>query len=313
MLAKKIRQKGIYGTVRAILRRIDLTILRLMAYHELKKLEFKIDFKYEGSIIVRLPQASFLESLLNIGGLGARNADYSKRPSKEVLLRRIVFELYQTGYIDNTCSIIDIGSYIADNSIVWAQFLSGAAKVIAIDPSSKNIQYSKIVAEINGVRNINFVQSVCAEAAGIKLDFDGSIDHTSFRKSVSDTAIESTTIDEIIYKDESKVGFFHIDVEGFEFEVILGSQNVIKRDLPVIIFEQHISKEKVSNISEYLNQFGYQIFIINEVLPECDLDCRNFLAIPPDRDVPKLSTFEQFEGRKLGIYNAIIGDPIIAL
>jgi hypothetical protein len=83
--------------------------------------------------------------------------------------------------------------------------------------------------------------------------------------------------------------------------------------LPVILFEQHISKEKVSEVISYLKNFGYRIFMINEVVPDSDLDCRNFLALPSEKGVLKLSTFEQSDGRDLGIFSAVIGETIVEL
>jgi len=60
--------------------------------------------------------------------------------------------MYKNDYIKSNESIIDIGSWIGDNSIVWATYLNAAAVVFAIDPSSKNLLYCKMVAEINNIK-----------------------------------------------------------------------------------------------------------------------------------------------------------------
>ena len=51
--------------------------------------------------------------------------------------------------------------------------------------------------------------------------------------------------------------------------------------------------------------------MINEVLPGCSLDCRNFLAFPARKGMPKLSAFEQSNGKKLGVYSAAIGGVLL--
>ena len=317
MLIKKIRNKGLFGTLKAMLKRFELSIKapiwRLVQYRNLKLNNFSVNFVHEGSKIVKIPQVPFLKVLFGIGILVKRNSRYIARPYAEVLLRKIIYELYQSGYIDNTLSIIDIGSWISDNSIVWAQFLSEEGRVFAIDPCPDNIAYGKTLANLNHVENIKFVQTVCAEKPGIKLDFDGSIDMASFKKSTSNRYIESSTIDQIITKNEASIGLFHVDVEGFELAVLKGAECVIKRDSPVILFEQHISKEKVSEVISYLKNFNYRIFMINEVIPGCSLDCRNFLAFPSGKGVPELSTFDQSDGFQLGIYSAVIGETIIEI
>ena len=317
MIFQKFIDKEFFGSLISILKRLKskvvVTINRLEIYRKIKRSNYIIDFVNEGSIQVCLPKVSSLEILLGNGVLVNRNVDYQTRPFAEVLLRKTIYELYQTGYIRRDLSVIDIGSWISDNTIVWSRYLSGAAKVIAIDPSHDNITYGQELAKINKIENIRFVQAVCADKSGIKLDFDGSIDHASFKVSSTQNYILSTTIDEIMAKDCLPVGLFHVDVEGFELSVLKGAMSLITRDLPVISFEQHISKENVNEISSFLKSFNYRIFMVNEVLPGCELDCRNFLAFPSERGLPKLTSFDQKNGRDFGIYSAVIGDVLIEI
>jgi FkbM family methyltransferase len=317
MIFQKFIDKVFFSLLIPILRKLKSKIVvttnRLEIYHKIKHSNYIIDFVNEGSIQVRLPKVSSLEILLGNGVLVNRNVDYQTRPFAEVLLRKTIYELYQTEYISRDLSVIDIGSWISDNTIVWSRYLSGAAKIIAIDPSHDNIKYGQKLAKINKIENISFVQAVCADKSGIKLDFDGSIDHASFKVSSSQNHILSTTIDEIMAKDCLPVGLFHVDVEGFELSVLKGALSTITRDLPVISFEQHISKENLYEITSFLKSFNYRIFMVNEVLPGCELDCRNFLAFPSERGLPKLTSFDQKIGRDLGIYSAVIGDVIIEI
>lgn len=317
MIFQKFIDKGFFSLLKPILRKLKSKIVvttnRLEIYHKIKRSNYIIDFVNEGSIQVRLPKVSSLEILLGNGVLVNRNVDYQTRPFAEVLLRKTIYELYQNDYIRRDLSVIDIGSWISDNTIVWSRYLSGAAKVIAIDPSHDNIKYGQELAKINKIENISFVQAVCADKSGIKLDFDGSIDHASFKVSSTQNHILSTTIDEIMAKDSLPIGLFHIDVEGFELSVLKGALSTITRDLPVISFEQHISKENLNEITSLLKGFNYRIFMVNEVLPGCELDCRNFLAFPSDRGLPKLTSFDQKNGRDFGIYSAVIGDTLIEI
>ena len=280
-------------------------------HNYLRKSDFKVNFLYEGSKIVNLPKTSLLESLLTKKNLTENNYTFSHRPSHEVLLRKIIFELYLSGYISNRHSIIDIGCWISDNSIVWSQYLKEEGILFAIDPSTNNISYGKMLAKLNNIQNISFVEAVCAEKVGIKLDYKGKIDHARFLRSTSERYIKSSTLDQIVNKEVKTIGFIHIDVEGYEFNVLKGAENIIKRDMPVITFEQHISKEKVSEIIKYLEELGYKNFMINEVLPGCNYDCRNFISIPSNKEMPNLFEHNQSEGRTHGIYSAVLGKSLI--
>jgi hypothetical protein len=97
----------------------------------------------------------------------------------------------------------------------------------------------------------------------------------------------STTIDHIV--GDSEVGLIHLDVEGSEFEVLVGALDTVKRCNPVIIFEQHLISDKPEKIIDILKQSDYRLMLINEVLPGNKLDCRNFIALPNHIDVEVFS------------------------
>lgn len=288
---------------------------RLEVHRKLRRTNYVVDFVHEGSMQVRLPQPPVLDIILGRGIVVKRNSTYRTRPFAEVLFRKTIYELYESGFIDRELSIVDIGSWISDNSVIWAQYLRGSAEVIAIDPSQGNIEYGKELARVNNLNNIKFVQAVCAETSGIKLDWDGySIDHAAFK--VSDFTrnyMLSDTIDDIIVRCGRSVGFLHLDVEGLELQVLKGSLSMVARDLPVIAFEQHISSENVDSVSSLLRDFNYRVFMVNEVLPGSNLDCRNFLAFPTIKGLPRLNHFIQRDGSSLGIYSAVLGERLLEI
>ena len=54
-------------------------------------------------------------------------------------------------------------------------------------------------------------------------------------------------------------------------------------------------------------------FMVNEVLPGCSLDCRNFLAFDSNNALPKISEFERKSGADMGIYSAVVGGSLIEI
>ena len=303
------KNMSIFDFLKIILNRIE----KLYKYYCLKNKNFSVNFFHEGDTVIKLPKVAFWQTIIGKWSILKRNSDFASRPTSEVLLRKTIYQMYQSGYICSQLSIIDIGCWIADNSIVWSKFLSNNGKVFAIDPSSENLNFGKMIAKINNIENIKWVQAVCAEREGIRLNFDGSIDHTSFYRATSENYLISKSIDSIIMDTRSPIGLLHVDVEGFELSVLKGSKEVILRDRPVISFEQHISKENLEFISKYLKSYNYRIFMINEVLPGNALDCRNFLALPKEKGLPNLKKFKQSRSRSIDIYSATIGPAIIEL
>jgi hypothetical protein len=101
------------------------------------------------------------------------------------------------------------------------------------------------------------------------------------------------------------------DVEGFEEKVILGARSIITKSKPVLIFEQHISNENPSKIIAFLQGHHYEVFMINEVLPKCEYDCRNFIAFSKNKPLPLFPKPLLYKGRSEGIWYASVGEWLI--
>jgi FkbM family methyltransferase len=77
------------------------------------------------------------------------------------------------------------------------------------------------------------------------------------------------------YNFNNEVGFIKIDVEGQEEEVLRGSENLLKKDLPNLLveIEERHKKNSIINVISYLNTFGYSgYFLRNGLL----IDVQNF-------------------------------------
>lgn len=301
--------------LRKIKNLIAALIVRIVRYKELQKNSFIVNFIHEGNIKILLPKLSIGEVIFGYGIYAKKNFYFMGRPHVEILLRKIIFYLYEENYIDSNKSIIDIGSSVADNSLVWAKILFGNGKLFGIDPSLNNINYSKKLSSINNLNNIDWIQAVCSEKKGDKLMIDinpsGASENTSFKIGNSINSLTATTLDEIIYKKNTNIGLIHIDVEGFELKIMKGAKKIIERDRPVLTFEQHISKEDTSHIFQYLKNFGYRIYMINEVITGNRPDCRNFLALHSSKEPISFLNFEEKNLKDLNIFQATIGPGLI--
>jgi FkbM family methyltransferase len=277
-----------------------------------KKLGYTASFELEGGVEIKLPKISAYDGLSKSGrGKIFKVNLFADMPLHEALLRKVVYELFQIGYINCNNSIIDIGCYIGDNSLVWSKLLK-KGNVYAIEGVHDSLHFASNLARINNIDNITFINAICADIPNVPLVSSGSHGGTSFNQSSSGIGQKSTTIDEVIPLDcHGAIDLFHIDVEGFEEKVLLGSKRVIQSSRPVIIFEQHISSENVTPIIKFLEDLEYTVFMINEVLPGNRLDCRNFIAFDSKRPLPKLPNLENPKGMQNNIWFATLGPSIV--
>jgi len=226
-------------------------------------------------------------------GIILKKFAFVRRSHNEVLLREIANLILSLNNKVKNINVIDIGAWIGDNSIVWALKLSKNknCNVIAIDPSKTNIQFISSIKKLNKIENLVAVKALCSSDDNSRYDLvGGNIDMGIFKsekKSSSSNSILSTTIDNLNdeFRRGNKTLLIHLDVEGLEYEVMQGAKRTIERDLPYLIFECHIKLETtiLFKIKRYLQPLNYQIYMINEVLTDCALDCRNFLAVPSDK------------------------------
>jgi FkbM family methyltransferase len=193
----------------------------------------------------------------------------------EVIFRRIISTLLSNHIIRH--NIVDSGAWIGDNAIPWAKQIQQS--VYAIDPSPNNIDYINQMCTINQLQNVKTIQIALSDKTETVTTVD-HIDHCSF-VCPGNTQAYAVSLDDLYLKNSiSDIDFIHLDVEGFESKAIHGSEQLIRRYNPMIAFEQHLHTDLYVELCQYLQDKDYVVYMIDEVMPGCREDCRNFLAIP---------------------------------
>jgi FkbM family methyltransferase len=219
-------------------------------------------FRNDNDVIINLPDHY-------------RTNTFIDRDNHEVLFRRISTWLINNKFIKR--NIIDLGAWIGDNSIPWAKNISGT--VYAIDPSDKNCDFINQVCTLNNITNVVTYQTAISDKKEV-LCTHQSLDHCSFLLH-GDTKVEAVSLDDLYAEGKIvDVDYVHLDVEGMEFKVASGMVNIIDAYHPIVAFEQHLLIDNIGEIVNFFKQRNYMVFLIDEELPECRTDCRNFIAFP---------------------------------
>ena len=229
---------------------------------------------------------------------------FGSRNEHEVMFRRISTYLINQGHIRG--NIVDLGAWIGDNALPWAKNLQmplSAAScgfdtknidtknigpnsvVYAIDPSPDNCQFIRDNASLNNIQNIRVIEKAISDKREVLCTND-DLTHCSF---VSDedsgrNQVKAWSLDDLYVAGEiADVAYIHLDVEGMENRVVAGATKLINTYKPIIAFEQHLEQDPFIELSAHIAEKGYVVYLINEVLPGCRPDCRNFIAFPSDR------------------------------
>ena len=239
---------------------------------------------------------------------------FGSRNEHEVMFRRISTYLINNGHIRG--NIVDLGAWIGDNALPWskslqmppkAEFDTGAedAIVYAIDPSPDNCQFIQDLASLNNIKNIRVIQKAISDKREV-LSTNEDLTHCSF---VSDdnsltkqNQVKAWPLDDLYNAGEiADVAYIHLDVEGMENRVVAGAEKLINTYKPIIAFEQHLEQDPFIELSEHIAAKGYTVYLINEVLPGCRPDCRNFIAFPKTR----------FDSKIAEVLNAHLGQDVL--
>jgi FkbM family methyltransferase len=172
--------------------------------------------------------------------------------------------------------VIDVGANIGWYSLNLSRFLN-QGQVISFEPFSKNYLELQSNLEANRLKNIQ-VFRVGLGNVNEKLQIRyNSDDHNLGMASINlatydySEDIEVKRLDDFdAQMDLKKLKFIKLDIEGFEYEALLGMSETLKTYKPYLLIEQDEnvlqskSVEIVQKMDDFLRALGYQKFLINK-------------------------------------------------
>jgi len=165
----------------------------------------------------------------------------------------------------------DIGANIGYYTLLESKIVGAEGKVIAIEPSPINFKQLQKNIQNEKVTNVELYQMAGGNQNGtIKFLLDS---HSNLSRIVLDEENPKTldeTVDVPIKKLDSfidefsikKLDFIRMDVEGYEFNILEGMQNSIKKFRPMIQIEVHtgiLGHKKTQKLLEWLLSTKYEV------------------------------------------------------
>jgi len=179
---------------------------------------------------------------------------------------------YLRHFINPNKNVLDLGANIGTHSVIYSNYIHANSTVYSFEPQKvvfdilcQNIALNncKNVVPFNfGCSNVNdvFYMNACYE----NKDNHGAFCIDPTLNEASGLKIECKVLDEL---NITNVGYVKIDVEGHEYEALLGMKNTLLRDRPVIMIEIHDSCSTKNNTIALLVELGY---VSHYKLSHCD-------------------------------------------
>jgi FkbM family methyltransferase len=169
---------------------------------------------------------------------------------------------YFNQYSNKNLNCLDIGANIGTHTVILSELFKN---VYAFEPQKEVFEVLKLNLKVNNCTNTtpyNFGLGEKEKTADLGFidknksnNFGGVgiVETDKLKEGVKKgETIEIKTLDSLNLKD---IGFIKIDVEGYEYNALLGGEQTIKKYRPIIIFEQHDSKSPLFN---WLHGLGYK-------------------------------------------------------
>ena len=170
------------------------------------------------------------------------------------------FEINLLSHVINDETVVyDIGANIGYHTLGFA---SKAKHVYAFEPNNKNYKLLQANTGIHkNVTTYNFGVSDKNIDSFIE-DFEPGVlnNYGELHLSNSGQPCKLVKLDDFIKKENlPEPQVIKIDVEGHEYEVLMGLDNTIRNTLPVIFYE-HQHGDHLPEIYDYLTSLNYKIF-----------------------------------------------------
>ncbi len=143
--------------------------------------------------------------------------------------------------IEPGMTVIDIGANIGYFTMLSAALVGSSGHVFAIEPNPSNIRMLEASRRANGFAHVTVCQMAAGRQLGLLVLHSTHSNGTTSAPKECDGLIASNmvpcvAVDSLVAASH-KVDFIKADVEGAEYNALLGCQRIIEHDRPIIVSE----------------------------------------------------------------------------
>ncbi len=167
-------------------------------------------------------------------------------------------------------TVIDVGANVGVYTFSAAQQVGSTGKVLAVEPFSTCLSCLQETCHLNQLSWVTICRGAASDSPGtahLALHSANELNEvivadSPLLASGNVEEIACFTLDSLIEQENlSQVDWLKIDAEGHELQVLKGSEQILARFSPKILYE-NIAGSKGSNlpVAEFLQAQGYQLF-----------------------------------------------------
>lgn len=179
----------------------------------------------------------------------------------------------------NGMNILEIGANIGYYVLLESKHI-GSGKIYALEPDPRNLNLLTINVYLNNLQDQVKIYPYATGNSNKKIDFYFS-DCYNLSGMVSKTnkriKVKMIRIDDFFYKKE--INFLRMDVEGYEFKILKGAKELLKKSIEGMFIEIHPRYLRemgtnVRNLLSWLYELGFKMKVAFE--GECNSNLSYF-------------------------------------
>ena len=190
----------------------------------------------------------------------------------EELEAKIMKEKIKVGNI-----VVDVGANIGLHTLNMARIVGNTGQVFAFEPDPSNFKILGKNVKVNNYKNIILEQKAVGDKHGRATLYhaDNPGMHRIFpqTKAKGQVQVELTSLDKYFIDSNlvDKINFIKIDVEGLEFSVLKGMENILKNNKKIKILFEFMPKNIMEagfmpiELLNYLTLHDFKLYCIDEI------------------------------------------------
>ena len=168
--------------------------------------------------------------------------------------------------------LFDIGANVGYYTILGARLVGSQGKVIAVEPSVRNLVYLYKHTLLNKISNVFIISAACSDTLSLATFANGenfatgSLTNHQQEETSSERVsciVPTVTVDAIVQQLGTYPDAIKVDVEGAELSVLKGAQVTLREAKPRVFLSTHSAALR-ENCLKYLTDLGYTIEILSQ-------------------------------------------------
>jgi len=165
----------------------------------------------------------------------------------------------------------DIGAHVGFYSLLASRRVGSGGRVVAFEPSPRNVGYLKRHVALNEADNVEIVEAAVSSSNGL-VRFDASGDSSMGQvRDDAGTPVPSVSLDAWADEHDVHPSVMKIDVEGHEPRVLQGATRILTESRPAIVLS--VGPDSVPSCRALLETHGYLMDPIMTVPSPTEFAC----------------------------------------